>query len=73
MRLTGIRGMGRSPISKSLLKLCGSVTLCEITPTREIVLVCFVAESFYTIYTFYTAKINSCVAVYDYCSGEDVV
>ena len=46
------------------------------SPPREIVLVgfvYFVAESFYTIYTFYTAKINSCVAVYDYCSGEDVV
>ena len=64
--------MGRSPSYKSLLKLCVSVPLCEITPTREIVLVCFakfvcfVAESFYTFYTFYTAKINPCVTVTDY-------
>ena len=54
--------MGRSPISKSLLKLFVSVPLCEIIPTREIILVCFAkfvcfaAESFYTIYMFYTAK-----------------
>ena len=58
--------MGQSPISKSLLKLCVSVTLCEITPTREIVHVCFVAESFYTIYTFYTAEINPCFTMADY-------
>ena len=66
MRLTGIRGMGRSPISKSLLKLCVSVPLCEITTTREIVLICFVAESFYTIYMFYPAKANPCVTMTDY-------
>ena len=66
--------MGQSPISKSLLELCVSVPLCEITPTREIVLVCFVncvAEIFYTIYTFYTAKINPSVTVTDYAA--DVV
>ena len=57
--------MGQSPIYKSLLKLCVSVPLCEITPTRETVLVCFVAESLYTIYMFYTAKINHCVTVTD--------
>ena len=68
--------MGRSPISKSLLKLFVSVPLCEIIPTREIILVCFAkfvcfaAESFYTIYMFYTAKTNPCVTVTDpsaYC------
>ena len=42
------------------------MTLCEITPTREIVHVCFVAESFYTIYTFYTAEINPCFTMADY-------
>ena len=44
--------------------------LCEIIPTREIILICFVnfvyfvAESFYTIYMFYTAK-NPCVTMTD--------
>ena len=43
--------------------------LCEITHTRAIILVCFAAESFYTIYMFYTAKTNPCVTVTDYMIG----
>ena len=52
--------------TKNAKKLRIRTCVCEITPTREIVHVCFVAESFYTIYTFYTAEINPCFTMADY-------
>ena len=35
--------MGQSPISKSLLKLCVSVTLCEIPPHTHVRILSFFA------------------------------
>ena len=37
-----------------------------VEPHLQITFVTFVAKSFYTIYTFYTAKIHPCVTVTDY-------
>ena len=49
--------MGRSPSYKSLLKLCVSVPLCELSHTLSAI--CVWPKTFavfYTFYMFYTAK-----------------
>ena len=61
-------GSGAEPQPK--IFLCGSVTLCEITSTREIVLVCIVN---YVYYTIYTAQINPCVTVAEYQTPRNLV